>query len=147
MWRTLQRPYINRLIFISTLLIILTACEQSADKSDLIGIWVSDKEMTLGEMQFTSSEVDTKRYAALDGMLGKMAYIFRESATTFTPVDTIDQQEQWFNWQLIETNQRVFVVDVDVNGNNRRLEFFKKDSCIGLRVEVSNFIEYFCKKS
>lgn len=136
----------NRLLFTFSLFVV-SACEQSLDRSDLVGIWVSDKDMTLSHIQFTSSEADIKRHATLDGMLGEMAYVFRETGTTFTPVDTIDQQEQWFTWELLESNKKVFVVNANVNGENKKFEFLKQGGCIGVQVEVSDFVEYFCKRS
>jgi len=137
----------NRLLFAISLILGVSSCNQSLDKDELIGVWVSNKDMTLNGIQFTSSEADGKKYTALDNMLGEMAYVFRGTETTFTPADSIKQQEQWFAWDLVDSNQKVYVVDVHVNGQNKRFEFLKRDGCIGLQVEVSDFVEYFCKKS
>ncbi len=124
---------------------LLSCSNESKPKSELLGVWISDKEKTLTSIEGGNSIPDDMKYY-LDKNLGKMAYIFNEGGTNFIPVDSLNEINELFNWDVVENTKSAvtiklhqsWITDVDVH-------FIKENNCLGIQNNAYNYIEYFCK--
>ena len=97
------------------------------------------------EKKFTHSHLENTNKSELLGVWvhKDMAYVFEPHRTTFTPVQSIETQQQWMNWKVLEHSEKQFVVEVRRLGfSTKQVVFTKRGECL----IVESTVERFCRQ-
>lgn len=127
---------------------LLAGCSKSISKSEIIGVWVSNKKLTIKDIKEKDNGLTKKNIIALEKILGEMAYIFEKNRATFTPDGSVNLQNQWHSWEIIESTDELVVVEIyGLENPPKKVSFFKRYGCLGLAAENQPYVEFFCKQS
>lgn len=127
-------------------LALLAGCysvSQPDQKGELLGVWVSNKALTLESMEASGAHSPD----GLEKSFGEMAYVVQAERITFTPVGTENTQDRWYQWRVVESQLEYAVLEVSGQGKApTQIRFTKARGCLGLRPVGQPFTEYFCKE-
>ncbi|MGI0118300.1 hypothetical protein [Zooshikella sp. RANM57] len=120
--------------------LMLFGCAPKGHLEWLDGAWILDGDLTIKE--HTGSELPELVLKAINSSSDEMAFVFKGNKTTYTPIDSVEEQETWFKWKLIEDSENSLLIELP---KGKRLRFFKFEQCIGLLVDAYSYTEYYCK--
>lgn len=140
--------------------LFLFSCAKN-NKSDLIGIWKSNKEKTL-ESVFSIDGMPPKAVEFFEKYLGHMIVEFRENEkrTYFDNceedcddencIETVCNEAKKFNqYKIIKETNNHFIISYFDEFENKTIEttLYREANCYYLIITKYNIKEYFCKEA
>ena len=124
-------------IFIASCL-FLSLNTNAVSSEYLEGVWILNMALTI---QQSSNALPQQ---TLNGLKSNadMAYVFKNNKTSYTPYESIKEQDVWFDWDLISESDETITVIVD---SDKQIAFLKYKDCIGLTISQYSYVEYYCK--
>ncbi|MDG1732870.1 MAG: hypothetical protein P8M49_12915 [Thalassotalea sp.] len=106
----------------------------------LEGVWVLNTTYTIEQ---SGKALPQKVLNSLNSNKA-MSYVFRKNKTTYTPLESIDEQDDWFEWDLISESVDSITINIY---NEKQIRFSKLKECLGLPIEKYAYTEYYCKEN
>jgi len=134
------------------LLLSLSACEQNIEHQDLIGIWKSNKELTLESIRQSKSENITEKHEEIWSKLGfgEEIYEYRKDKVRLS----VDSMEEKFNftdkyrrYSVLEVTDEYFEIkSYDIVFEKLMVKkLFRKGDCFYEYMSHYEFKNYYCR--
>lgn len=136
-----------RIIFISFLASVVLGCGYDSRKDEILGVWISDKELTLESIS-KGKPLPLNLKEFMDSNVGTMAYVFMKEESTFTDARTLNEDQLYLAWSLVSIDNVFIQIKYTPSFmSSSVVTFTRKDNCIGLNNNEYDLTEYFCRNS